>query len=141
MSDEFWLHIRKERPQGEGKKLKPIRHGPFRILEKIGSNAFRLDLPSYMQIYVVVNVETLRLYELPLIEDQGENVQIPSIEDFSPEYLDELQQDTILDRRIRSAKRGNVDYLQVGLKGTNPSKAKWIEIRNVRELYPHLLDN
>jgi hypothetical protein len=74
-------------------------------LEKIGNNAFRLDLPSYMQIYVVVNVENLRLYEPPLIEDQGENVQIPSIEDFSPEYLDELQQDTILDRRTRSSKR------------------------------------
>ena len=39
-----------------------------------------------MQIYVVVNVENLRLYELPLIEDQGYNFQIPSIEDFSPEY-------------------------------------------------------
>ena len=80
-------------------------------MEKIGNNAFRLDLPSYMQIYVVVNVENLRLYETPLIEYQGENVQIPYIEDISPKYLDELQQDTILDRRIRSSKRGHVDYL------------------------------
>jgi len=70
--------------------LKPIRYGPFRILEKIGDNAFRLDLPSYMKICVVINVENLRLYESPLIEDQGKNVQIPSIEDFSLEYLDEL---------------------------------------------------
>ena len=59
-------------------------------MEKIGNNAFRLDLPSYMQIYIVVNVENLRLYEPPLIEDQGENVQIPSIEEFSPKYLHEL---------------------------------------------------
>ena len=43
-----------------------------------------------MQIYAIVNVENLRLYEPPLIEDQGENVQIPSIEDFSLEYLDEF---------------------------------------------------
>ena len=42
-----------------------------------------------MKIYVV-NVDNLRLYEPPLIQDQGENVQIPSIEYFSPEYLDEL---------------------------------------------------
>lgn len=55
-----------------------------------------------MQIYVVVNVENLMLYKPPFIEDQGENVQIPSIENFYPKYLDELQQDTILDRRIRS---------------------------------------
>ena len=87
---------------------------------------------------VVVNVENLRLYEPPLIEYQRGNVQIPSIEYFSLEYLEELQQDTILDRRTRTSKRGNVEYLCVGLKGKNPSKAKWIEIGRVRELYPHM---
>ena len=84
------FQVNKQRLQGEGKKLKPIRYGAFKILEKIGNNALRLDLPSYMQIYVVVNVENLRLYEPPLIEDKGENIQIPSIEDFSPKFLDEL---------------------------------------------------
>jgi hypothetical protein len=48
--DEFWLYISKERLKGEGKKLKPIRYGPFKILDKIGNNAFRLDLPPYMQM-------------------------------------------------------------------------------------------
>jgi hypothetical protein len=86
----------------------------------------------------VVNVENLKLYEPPLIDDHGEHVQIPSIDDFSPEYLTELHEDTILDRRMRTSKRGNVEYLRVGLKGTNPSKAKWIEVGRVRELYPHL---
>ena len=56
--------------------MKPIWYGPFIILENIGDNAFKLDFPSYVQIYVVVNVENLRLYELPLIEDQGENVYV-----------------------------------------------------------------
>jgi hypothetical protein len=74
VGDEFWLYISKERLKGEGKKLKPIRYGPFKILEKIGNNAFHLDLPLYMQMYAVVNVEKLRLYEPHLIDDQGENV-------------------------------------------------------------------
>jgi hypothetical protein len=39
---------------------------------------------------------------------------------------------------MRTSKQGNVAYLRVGLKGTNPSKAKWIEVGKVRELYPHL---
>ena len=50
VDDEVWLHISKERLQGEGKKLKPIRYGPFRILEKIGDNAFKLNLPSYANL-------------------------------------------------------------------------------------------
>ena len=90
VGDEVWLYISKERLQGEGRRLKPIRYGPFKILEKIGNNAFKLDLPSYMQIYSVVNVENLRLYEPPLIEDQGESVQIPSIKYFPPKFLDEI---------------------------------------------------
>jgi hypothetical protein len=91
-----------------------------------------------MQMYAVANVENLKLYEPPLIDDQGEHVHIPSIDDFSLEYLTELQEDAILNRRMRTSKRGNVEYLRVGLKGTNPSKAKWIEVGRVRELYPHL---
>ena len=84
VEDEVWLYISKERIKGEGKKLKLIRYGPFKIIDKIGNNAFRLDLPPYMQMYTVVNVENLKLYEPPLIDDQGEHVQIPSLDDFSP---------------------------------------------------------
>ena len=35
---------------GEGKKLRPIKYGPFKIMENIGTNAFYLDLPSYMHM-------------------------------------------------------------------------------------------
>jgi hypothetical protein len=91
-----------------------------------------------MQMYAVVNVENLKLYEPPLIDDQGEHVHIPSIDDFPLEYLIELHEDTILDRRMRTSKRGNVEYLRVDLKGTNPRNAKWIEVGRVRELYPHI---
>jgi hypothetical protein len=31
---------------------------------------------------------------------------IPSIDEFSPEYLSELHEDTILDRKIRTSKQG-----------------------------------
>ena len=38
--DEVWLHIRKERLQGEGKNLKPIRYGPFKIIKQVGIMLF-----------------------------------------------------------------------------------------------------
>ena len=46
VGDRVWLHITKERMKGEGKKLKPIRYGPFEILEKIGTNVFSLKFTS-----------------------------------------------------------------------------------------------
>jgi hypothetical protein len=108
--------------KGEGNKLKPIHYGPFIILEKSGTNAFRLDLPPYRHIYSVLNVENLKLFEPPIIVDQYEEVSIPLVDEFSPEYLDELQEYIILDRKTRTSRRGDVDYLKVGLKGTHPSK-------------------
>jgi hypothetical protein len=74
-----------------------------------------------------------------MIMDQDDEVSIHSADEFSHEYLDELKEDIILDRRTRTSCRGDVDYLRVGLKGTNLSKAKWIEKDKVRELFVGLL--
>jgi len=111
VGDQVCLYIRKELIQGEGKKIKPIKYDPFKILEKIGNNDFQLDFPPYMKIYSIVNVANLRLYEPLMIDYHEENVHIPSIEYFSPKYLNELQEDSILDRRIRTSCRVNVEYL------------------------------
>ena len=126
--------------QGEGKKLKPIRYGPFKVLEKIGENDFRLDLPAYMHIYSVVNVENLRLFEPSLIEDPEEKSHLPSIDDLLPEYLNELQEDTVLDRKVRTTHRGDTEYLRIGLKGSKASSARWIDIGQVRKIYHNLID-
>ena len=80
-------------------------------MEKSDTNAFRLDLPPYIHIYSIVNIECLKLFEPPMIMDQDEEVSIPSVDEFAPEYLDELQEDIILDRRTRNSRRGDVDYL------------------------------
>jgi hypothetical protein len=86
-----------------------------------------------------VNVGNLKIFEPPMIMDQDKEVSIPSVDEFAPEYLDELQEDIILDRRTRTSCMGDVDYLRVGLKGTHPRKTKWIEKDKVRGLFPHLL--
>lgn len=125
--------------QVEGKKLKPIRYGPFEIQEKIDINAFHLSLSPYMHIYLVVNVENFKLYESPMILDEEVDVQIPFVDDLSSKYMTELQEDVILHKNRRTSRRGVVEYLRVGLTGMNPSKEKWMEVGKVRELYPHIL--
>ena len=60
VGDEVRLYIEKQILQEEGKKLKPIHYGQFKILENIGTNAFKLDFSPCMQIYFVNNVENLR---------------------------------------------------------------------------------
>lgn len=84
------MYIRKDRLKGEGKKLKPIRYGPFKIFEKVGNNAFWLDLPPYMHIYSIVNVENMKLYEPTMIIDPKEDTRTPTIDDLAPEHMNEL---------------------------------------------------
>jgi hypothetical protein len=103
VSDQLWLHINKDRMKGEGKNLRPIWYVPFNILEKICSNCFCLHLPYYMQMHSVMNVENLKLYNPPMIMDEDKNVHVSTIDDFSPEYLDELHEDVILDRTIKNS--------------------------------------
>jgi hypothetical protein len=43
-----------------------------------------------MNIYSVVNVENLKLFEPPMIMDRDEEVSILSVDEFSPQYLDDL---------------------------------------------------
>ena len=46
-------------------------------------------------MYSIVNVENLKLYEPLMIVDQDVQVQVPSINEFALEYLNELQEDVI----------------------------------------------
>jgi len=57
---------------------------------------------------------------------------------FYPEYLDKLKEYIILEKRMRTSCRCDVEYLRVGLKGKYPSKSWWIEKEKVKEQFPHI---
>ena len=46
---------------------------PIEIVENVGENAYRLSVLPYMHIYLVVNLENMKLYE-PSMLDQEENM-------------------------------------------------------------------
>ena len=64
--DLVMIHLRKNRfPTGIYNKLKDRQIGPFRILEKYGDNAFKIELPPDVHIHPVFNVADLKLYYAP----------------------------------------------------------------------------
>jgi hypothetical protein len=96
VGDRVWLQLNKERLQGPGKKIKALWYGPFEVLEKVGDNAYRLNLPPYMHIYSVVNVENMKLYEPSMLDQETEEQVLPTIEELALEAQEELVEDTIL---------------------------------------------
>lgn len=69
--DLVWMegiNIRTDRPM---KKLDDKRYGPFKILEKVGRSAYRLDIPrSWRGIHPVINEALLSPYTPPAFPSQ-----------------------------------------------------------------------
>jgi len=54
-------------------------------------------------MYSMVNVENLKLYESPSIIDIEEVGKVPTMENFTPEYLDKLPEDIVLDKKTKTS--------------------------------------
>ncbi|GJZ17640.1 hypothetical protein Tco_0553763, partial [Tanacetum coccineum] len=135
--DLVWLHLGKERLKGEGKKLKPIRYGPFRILKKVGENACQLELPAYMEMYSVVNVDKLKLFEPSMLDEElGES--LPAVEDITTDQEKILSEDTIVERKTSSTRRGERKSYRIAKRGQLPSSAKWFSEEVGKARFPHL---
>jgi len=119
VEDHVWLHLSKESLQGTTKMMKPIRYGLFEIIDKVSENTFRLNLQAYMSIYLVLNVENLKMYELSMLtkDEVGTNYILLSLDELVPNTIDELKEDSILQKKVRAIRRDETKLWLVGLKG------------------------
>ena len=136
LGDHVWLLLDKHRFKGPHHKLHPLRYGPYVILEKIGENAYHLDLPTQLGIHNVINVNNLKLFEPPILEDA---VPITHPMDIIPDFQMPVQEDTILESKQRTTR--NTQYISylVARKGQTPAQAKWMNKEMILRLFPHLL--
>src|SRR3989337_171350 len=59
--DLVWLHLRKDRfPDLRKSKLMPRADGPFKVLEKINDNAYKLELPADFGVSSTFNIVHLK---------------------------------------------------------------------------------
>jgi Chromo (CHRromatin Organisation MOdifier) domain len=102
------------------RKLLPRWIGPFKVLERVGEVAYKLELPAHLKIHNVFHVSLLKPY---CTRSLGGNVQppLPVIMD-GEEYVVER----ILRHRVRPRGRGRAvtEYL-VSWKGYGPEYDTW----------------
>jgi hypothetical protein len=61
--DLVWIHLRKEQfPSKRSSKLMPRADGPFRVLQRIGENAYKIELLGDYGVSATFNVSDLSPY-------------------------------------------------------------------------------
>jgi hypothetical protein len=124
VGDSIWLSTENIRTLRPSKKLDHRRLGPFHILAKIGSHAYRLELPYNLRhIHNVFHVRLLELHHPDPFPARNQPPPPPIEIDNDNEY----EVETILDSRTY---RRQVQYL-VKWKGYGPEEHTW-------EPYKHL---
>ena len=116
VGDQVWLdteHLRRERP---ARKLDFKRIGPYKIIEKINDNAFKLELPIGSRQHPVINVSKLS----PFVEP------IPGIDEVEPDPdlvdgFEEFEVERILDRKMVKDK----PYYLIKWKGYSELHNSW----------------
>uniref|UniRef100_A0A2N9H624 Reverse transcriptase n=1 Tax=Fagus sylvatica TaxID=28930 RepID=A0A2N9H624_FAGSY len=108
-------------------KLSPWFYGPFRILQRIGQVAYKLELPSDTRIHPVFHVLLLK-------EKLGSKISVQSQLPITIGDHNELRVRpmTILDRR----KRRNVEEVLVQWQGLPTSEATWENLTAMKSQFP-----
>jgi hypothetical protein len=68
VGDKVWLHLQKERLTGPHRKLRPLCYGPYTITKDMGAKDFELNIPPFLVLHPVYNVDLLRPYFPPLLD-------------------------------------------------------------------------
>ena len=95
-----------------------MRYGPYLITEQLGDNAFFLDLPPYMGLYPVFNVDKLKLFEPSLLDEIEEVQRHPDA--VILDFASPLDEDRIFEQQTKKTMTSSFDSFLVDTKGKYP---------------------
>lgn len=99
IGDKVWLLSRNVKTQRPTAKLDHKRLGPYKILEKIGSRSYKLELPHTMQIHPVFHVNLLEPFKEDTIPGRTPKELPPVVVNNHDEYEVEYIVDSRVHRR------------------------------------------
>ncbi|RVW80554.1 Transposon Tf2-12 polyprotein [Vitis vinifera] len=115
-------------------KLSPRFYGPYRVLEKIGTIAYRLELPPEAKIHPVFHVSCLK-------EKLGERHQlVVTLPPADKDGVIRPEPEEILHRRLKKKKNHAVTEVLVKWKGLGEDEASWVEYSTLVNEFPDLVD-
>lgn len=98
----MWLLLDRHNFKVQHHKPHPLKYGPYTVLERMGENAYRLDLIAQLDIHDVLNVNNRKMFEPSLLE---ETIIVQHPMDNIPDFLLPLLGDKILDSKTRTTRQ------------------------------------
>ena len=143
--DLVWVHLRKERfPDQRKIKLMPRGDGPFRVLERVNDNAYKINLPGQYGVSATFNVADLTPF------DAGTDSWMNQLEEGGDDMIQAAKEQTDKDPLVLTPgamTRGKQQRLQSALQalmrnsfsgisgdpGSQPSEPPWRSLTSLSE--------
>ena len=126
--------------QGPQRKLYPLHYGPYKIINKVGENAFELNLPPFLGVHLVFNVELLKPYFPPLLDIADVAKEISHIE-LNLEAISPLQSDQIMEAIVKKLRNLTIYLYHVVKAGQFHQQGKWLTCEQIQLHFPHLMQS
>ncbi|GJS89691.1 putative reverse transcriptase domain-containing protein [Tanacetum coccineum] len=129
-----WKMVIRFRKRG---KLNPRYIGPFRIIAKVGTLAYRLELPEQLsRVHSTFHVSNLKkcFVDEPLTIPL-EEIQIDDKLNFVEEPVE------IMDREVKWLKQSRIPIVEVCWNSRRGPEFTWEREDQMRKKYPHLFTN
>src|SRR5712672_1968587 len=129
VDQKVWLEAKNIKTTQPMTKLRALRYGPFKVINKLGPVTYQLMLPKGWKIHNVFHASLLLPYKE--MEEHGTNFEEPPLELIEGE--EEYEVEEIRDKR---KKRNKTEYL-IKWKGYSEAENTWVRAEDVHA--PELL--
>jgi hypothetical protein len=123
--DKVWLYLQKEHLTGPHRKLRPLCYGPYIVTKAVGDNSFELNIPPFLGLHLVFNVDLLHPYFPPLL-DTSEVVEQLTPMKLNLDYIQQASNDQIVDRQIKGTRQQRIQLYRVVKVGQLLHQGKWL---------------
>jgi hypothetical protein len=138
VGDKVFLHLQKEHLTIPHRKVHPLCYGSYTIMKVVGDNGFELNIPLFLGLHPVFNMDLLRPYFPPLLDTSEVAEQLTPIE-LNLDYIQQESNDHIVDTHIKGTRQQMKQLYRVVKAGQLLHQGNWLTRGQIQHKFPYLM--